>query len=117
MTRRDKSNVKILGAFNGPAGIPMTRVDDLSKLGIPDPLLSSMAQEVSANQMLWEVWIESNDSYPDLRKKLMNRGYVHVPGHYTMKYHLPVKKNAGDEQRKSLSIKTPKVVKMLRKGN
>ena len=72
--RRDKKGVQIVTVLDGPKVAP-TRLTDLSALKLPAQMAESVEQIIYDNRMYWEPWIESADSYQDLRQALIKRGY------------------------------------------
>lgn len=78
LTRRDKFSVRILAKLKGNPQLPV-RVNDLSLLQLPKEWEIQLGQIIYDSRMLWEPWIESEDSYQNLRSKLKNRGYSNIP--------------------------------------
>ena len=75
--RRDKKGIRILAKFQGTSQMA-TRIDNLAAL-IPPELAGPINQIIYDSRMMWEPWIESADSYNDLRASLKMRGYSGVP--------------------------------------
>ena len=75
--RRDKKGVRILAKFQGTPQMA-TRIDNLAAL-IPPGLSGPLNQIIYDSRMMWEPWIESADSYSDLRDALKTRGYSNIP--------------------------------------
>jgi hypothetical protein len=78
LTRRDKFSVRILAKFQGSPQLPV-RISDLSLLQLPKEWEEQLNQIIYESRMLWEPWIESEDSFQNLRTKLKNRGYANIP--------------------------------------
>ncbi len=72
--RRDKKGVQIVTVLDGPKVSP-TRLADLSVLNLPVQMAESVGQIIHDNRMYWEPWIESANSYMELRQALLKRGY------------------------------------------
>jgi len=51
------------------------RVADLKSLQLPVAIHESVEQIIQDNRMYWEPWLESADSYEDLKTSLHRRGY------------------------------------------
>lgn len=78
LTRRDKSGVRILAKFKGRPQLA-TRIDDLEPLQLPTGWQSQLSQIIYDSRMLWEPWIESADSYDELKSDLKIRNYINIP--------------------------------------
>jgi len=78
LARRDKTGVRIFAKLLGRP-ILATRIDEIDTLNLPVNWTSQIKQIAFDNRMLWELWIESADSYDALRKGLKYRGYTNLP--------------------------------------
>jgi hypothetical protein len=78
LARRDKKEVKILATFNGDK-IHRTLIQDVTDLNLPDVYAGDIKQVFEEHKMLWEVWIESADSFQNLTNVLVKRGYQKMP--------------------------------------
>jgi hypothetical protein len=78
LARRDKSSVRILGVVLGTEILP-SRVESIDSLNLPVAWNDQVKKIVYDNRMLWELWIESADSYELLKKSLTTRGYSNLP--------------------------------------
>ena len=74
LARRDKRAIKILTTFRGHA-VPPTRVQDIRQLGLPREMANKLNQIIQDDRLLWEPWVESAESFDQLRTSLSNRGY------------------------------------------
>ena len=78
LARRDKKEVKILATFSG-TGIHRTLIQDVNDLNLPDVYAGDIKQVFEEHKMLWEVWIESADTFQNLTNVLAKRGYHKMP--------------------------------------
>lgn len=78
LARLDKTDVRILLKLRSPSILP-SRYDNLNALGVPEPYLSAIQQVIVDNRLLWEPWVETADSYNELKVSLKNRGYNNLP--------------------------------------
>lgn len=76
LARRDKTSVRLLMVFMGE---PKSGRVDVTSLGLPSDYLGPIEQEVYANRMLWEPWVEPAVSFQQLKDKLAQRGYTDLP--------------------------------------
>jgi hypothetical protein len=81
LARRDKKGIRVLAILNGKHG-SATRVTNLKLLQLPNDLERDLEEDIQANRMLWEPWIEPASSYNDLKKRLASRGYTEFPTHH-----------------------------------
>jgi hypothetical protein len=56
-----------------------TRVVDVNLLRLPADVTSEVVDIIHDNRMEWEPWVESADTYEELRQKLVSRGYSQLP--------------------------------------
>jgi hypothetical protein len=77
MARRDKSGMRVLAILQGAA--KTSRIHDLSTLNLPQNMHEAISQEVDANRLLWEVWIEPAESFNKLKEALHKRGFKSLP--------------------------------------
>lgn len=78
LARRDKNGIRILAVVLGAEILP-SRVENIDLFNLPTTWSEEIKQIVYDNRMLWELWIESADSYDLLKKSLSNRGYKNLP--------------------------------------
>lgn len=78
LARRDKTDIRLLAKFKGRELLP-TRLDDLEDLDLPITWVSQLNKIIFESRMLWELWVESSDSFELLRNGLKKRGYINVP--------------------------------------
>lgn len=78
LARRDLKGIRILTIFLGKTQPPV-RVTDLSILQMPITWQNTIEKIIFDNRMMWEPWIESAETYDELRSKLKKRGYTEVP--------------------------------------
>jgi hypothetical protein len=76
--KRDKAGVRFIAKFQGREQLP-TRLDDINSLQLPTGWAGQIDQIIFDARMNWEPWIESSDSFEELRSALKVRGYTNVP--------------------------------------
>lgn len=106
LARRDKKGIKILTSFNHSDAYFPTKVTDLKQLNLSEDLYKSINKEVSENKMLYELWIQSSDSFENLKKSLYKRGYSNLPLQKSIIY-------TSKNKKENIKVKTIKT--MLRK--
>ncbi len=78
LARRDRSSVRILCKLRGYE-INASRIQNVDTLGLPPDWTTALNQIIYDNRMLWEPWVESADTYEDLKDSLRLRGYKNLP--------------------------------------
>ena len=77
LARRDKTDVRVIAVLNGA---PRTgRVTNVNDLSLSTEVLALVNQAIYDNRMYWEPWIDTANSYRDLRDKLFSRGFKNLP--------------------------------------
>ena len=110
LARRDKKGIKILTSFNHSNSYPPTKINDLKQLNLPENIYKSLYKEFSENKMLYELWMQSSDSFESLKKSLTKRGYSNLPLHKSILYTTRTSK-----EEKNINLKSTKT--MLRKNS
>ena len=70
LSRRDRSSVRILCKLRGYE-INASRIQNVDT--------TALNQIIYDNRMLWEPWVESAETYEDLKDSLRLRGYSNLP--------------------------------------
>lgn len=78
LARRDKTGVRILVKMQSREMLPV-RIEDISTLNLPTGWEGQINQIIFDARMLWEPWVESADTYEELRASLKVRGYTNIP--------------------------------------
>jgi hypothetical protein len=78
LQRRDRKGMKLLSIFPFKE-CPPTRVTDLNSLKLPKALTATIEKSIYEDRMYWEPWIESADTYTELRNSLHKRKVRNVP--------------------------------------
>lgn len=78
LAKRDKGSIRILAKFQGRDQLAV-RVEDLESFQLPPGWKNQLEQIVFDSRMMWEPWIESSESFDELRLKLKSRGYSNIP--------------------------------------
>lgn len=79
LARRDKRGIKVISGFNFKGKAYATRVEDISRLGLSPQVAGLVSKEAYENRMDYELFIESAESFDDLKISLQNRGYSNLP--------------------------------------
>jgi hypothetical protein len=79
LARRDKRGMKVISGFNFKGKAYATRVEDISRLGLSPQVSALVSKEAYENRMEYELFIESAESFDDLKLSLHNRGYSNLP--------------------------------------
>jgi len=97
LANRSKKGIKILAVLKGENHPPM-RISNLTQLRLPRDLEQKISQQIYADRMLWEPWIESATDYVELKTNLRNKGYVDVPMNSFPMFDLDLKSVVRNEQ-------------------
>ena len=103
LVRRDKKGAQVLTILEGDS-MPV-RLNDIKQLQLSSVLESEIAAIIHENRMMWEPWVESADSYVELRKCLRKRGYTNIALHGTPLYRQTDLYNLQKANTKKLPIK------------
>jgi len=79
LTRRDKTGARFIAQFRGTEEIAPTRLKDVSELHLPSNYEQKMTEIIYAARLEWEPWIESNDTFDDLKIRIKKRGFTNLP--------------------------------------
>ena len=79
LARRDKKGIKVVSGFGFKGKAYAARVEDISRLGLNPHMSATVAREAYENRMEYELFVESAESFDDLRISLQNRGYSNLP--------------------------------------
>jgi hypothetical protein len=74
LTRRNKSDVRIIGTILSSQQIHASRLNEIGHLGLSAGDRDELKMIVSGYLLEWEPWIESAENYQDLKEKLIKRG-------------------------------------------
>jgi len=80
LAKRDKTGIKVLAHLKSNKKL-FGRVTNLNNLNLPQAWESRVEDIVHKNRMLWELWVETADSYKALKKAMLSRGYTALPSH------------------------------------
>ena len=75
---RNKQGIKLIAILQGESMI-LSRVTDLKRLNLPFVWMRQILKIIDDNKMLYEPWIESANSYIELKERLTIRGYKQLP--------------------------------------
>jgi hypothetical protein len=108
--RRDKSAVRFLAKFLGREQLA-TRVDDITPLRLPHGWAEQIEQIIFDSRLEWEPWVESADSFDELRSALRIRGFTNVPTNAQSEF------TPANVQTPQVNMNhLPKKITMMRKG-
>jgi hypothetical protein len=79
LARRDKKGIKTLFNFSYKTKIYPTKISNIENLQFNNEIKNSLYVEVDRNKSLYELYIESANSFNDLKKSLKQRGYKNLP--------------------------------------
>jgi len=79
LARRDKKGIKTLFNFPYKTKIYPTKVSNIENFQFNNEIKNSLYVEVDRNKSLYELYIESANSFNDLKKSLKQRGYKNLP--------------------------------------
>lgn len=78
LASRNKKGIKLVTELKGNSMVT-SRLTDLKILKLPLVWENQIQQIINDNRMLFEPWIESANSYNELRERLKSRGYLDLP--------------------------------------
>lgn len=79
LARRDKKGIKTLFNFLYKTKIYPTKINNIENLQFNNEIKNSLYVEVDRNKSLYELYVESANSFNDLKKSLRQRGYKNLP--------------------------------------
>lgn len=79
LTRRDKNGVRFLSQFRGKEAVSPTRIKELTELNLPPANTQKLNEIIYDSRLEWEPWIESADSFDNIKEKIKKRGYANLP--------------------------------------
>lgn len=83
LAKRDGTTVKIIAHLSSKTEITPTRLNDIKQLNLPAAWESAISRIVYNERMKWQAWIETAESYSDLRKSLHQRKFARIPPYST----------------------------------
>jgi len=78
--KRDKRGIRIIAKFLSTEQAA-TRITDenIKNLAIPTDILATINQKMYDSRMLWEPWVETSDTYENMKILFKKRGYTNIP--------------------------------------
>lgn len=116
LARRDRKGIMLLSTFPAPKDVRPTRVADINSLNLPPKLTKEITETVHENRMLYEPWIESANSFGDLKNSLKKRGYRNLPLNQSP-MHMPGLTPTGEEPTGANTEQLNQRKSMLRRGS
>ena len=77
LAKRDKRGAKLVARFQSSVELN-SRITNLKSLNLPVAIEKQLEEIAYTNRMDWELWIETVDSYENLRNHLYKRGYSNI---------------------------------------
>lgn len=86
LAKRDKSGIKFLGSFSYPSKVYPTKVDEgkIASLNMNPRASSEILKHLRENRMDHELFLETAESFEELKSSLKRRGYSKIPTHQFM---------------------------------
>jgi hypothetical protein len=78
LAKRDKKGIELLSIFDGSKQTPL-RVTDITVLNLPQTLKVKLENIIYDKRFFWEPWLESAETYKELKNNLKLRGYSSIP--------------------------------------
>lgn len=79
LARRDKKGIKVVSGFGFKGKVYATRIEDIYRLGLSPNIQAIVTKETHENRMEYELFVESAESFEDLKTSLRKRGYTNLP--------------------------------------
>lgn len=104
MGRRDKQATKMMTVLECEdyEVIPPVRVANIDFLNLPVITQSEIIKTLYENRLLWELWVETADTYTELRDKLKSRGYANVPIYVNSKHPIKCEVLVGESRNQAM---------------
>ena len=112
LLKRNKGDVKIIGSLVSQHVLHASRLTDLDVLGLSVQERLDLKKVIEFHRIDWEPWIESAESYHELREKLNTRGISAPPSPNAPLINLSI-----SEISKATSVKLNKNKIMTRRMN
>lgn len=78
LAKRDKKGVQIIAKFLS-RDIDPIKLDNIKRLTLPESWEGKIFTYIEQNKIYWEPWIQTNESFDELKDSLKNRGYSDLP--------------------------------------
>lgn len=78
LAKRDKKGIQIVANFLCRELDPI-RLDDIKRLTLPISWESKIFEYIEQNKIQWEPWVQTSESFDDIKKNLKIRGYSDIP--------------------------------------
>jgi hypothetical protein len=59
--------------------VPPTRLQEMTGMSLPTTNVQKLTEIVYESRLEWEPWIESADSFDNIKEKIKRRGYTNLP--------------------------------------
>lgn len=81
LARKDKKGIKTIASFSSNTKCYPTKIEpeNLNKIQLADSIKISIEKELAKDRLMYDIYLESSDSYDSLRKALLKRGYKNIP--------------------------------------
>lgn len=78
LASRSKHGIKLITVLQGES-IVTSKVEDVTKLKLPQLWQHRIQQIIHEHRLLYEPWLESAKDYNELRDRLKGRGFKDIP--------------------------------------
>lgn len=81
LAKRDKKGIKVLTGIKSNQKIYPSKINDLRTLNLKQDVHKKIEKDFLANKMDYQLYVESANSFNDLKSSLRRRGYKNLPMH------------------------------------
>ena len=78
LASRSKQGIKLVTVIDGSNDV-LAKVEDVKSLKLPVVWEEQIKKTAHDNRMLYELWVQSANSYQEVHDSLLRRGYSKVP--------------------------------------
>lgn len=81
LAKKDKKGIKTIASFSSNIKCYPTKVEleNLDQVQLASSIKNTIYEEINKNKLIYDIYIESSDSFENLRKSLLERGYKNIP--------------------------------------
>jgi len=80
LAKRNKKGTMLIARLNTSREM-VSRIENTKTLNLPSELEDKISKIVDKNKMAWELWIETAETYEQLKIALRKRGYTNIAMH------------------------------------
>lgn len=78
LLRRDKQGARIISRLKSKP-VRAIKLQSVASLNLPINIANSLDIIIYESRMDWEPWLETANSFQDLRASIKKRGYINIP--------------------------------------